>query len=464
MGDHTLTDTFWNSRPALQHVLQSARAAGAGPWSVLGSVAARAIATIPPEIVLPPTIGGRMSLNIFIAHVGPSGGGKGIAEAVANETFHFGKDIEEVPLGSGEGVARTFRPVGTKPDDPNALDTALFTAAEIDTVTALASRAGSTLSAELRKMYSGEKIGFGNAGKDTRVVVAAHTYRACLTVGVQPLRSKALLDAADGGLPQRFVWLPTSDPDAPDDPPAFPGRLNIKPPHWLRPVGKVFDLHIPAVAKDAIRGHRLAVLREDPEVNPLDGHALLTRLKMAVGLMALDGRSVVSDEDWTLAGYVMAVSDRTRERCQRVLAEQSQRTNTARALASAERDEIVADRKMQRARETILRKIDARGQLTKNQLRQAMKADIRDHLDPALCELLDAQEIAISPGRRGTNKVHVYHRYTSAKQRSNSDDGTCTKSTRVPGPSAMPTKGSHPALITSSRRRRTRQQTSEGAS
>jgi len=106
----------------------------------------------------------------------------------------------------------------------------VFTCPEIDTMTALMSRQGSTLSAELRKLYSGEQLGFANAAKDTRNVVEGGSYRACLIAGVQPLRSNALLNASDGGLPRRFVWLPTSDVDAPDQPPTDPGTWKIKAP------------------------------------------------------------------------------------------------------------------------------------------------------------------------------------------------------------------------------------------
>ncbi|BBX56963.1 hypothetical protein MSHO_23080 [Mycobacterium shottsii] len=197
-----MTDAFWAARPALQHALTLARARGVGPWATLGNVLNRAAATIPCEVKLPGIVGDRMSCNLFVALIGPSGAGKGASEAAAAAGFTFGGPIvQTVLLGSGEGVARTFRPVGTKPDSPNPVTTAIFSAAEIDTLAAIASRQGSTLSAELRKVYSGEQLGFGNAGKDTRNIVAAGSYRACLTIGLQPLRSHALLGAADGGLP-----------------------------------------------------------------------------------------------------------------------------------------------------------------------------------------------------------------------------------------------------------------------
>ncbi len=115
-----MSDAFWSARPVLQHVLTLARARGVGPWAVLGTAMARAVCTIPPTVALPGIVGGRMSLNLFVAAVGPSGGGKGAADAAALDGFTFtGPAAQLVPLGSGEGIARTFRPLGTKRDEPN---------------------------------------------------------------------------------------------------------------------------------------------------------------------------------------------------------------------------------------------------------------------------------------------------------------------------------------------------------
>lgn len=437
-----MTDDFWSTRPVLAHIRDLARARMVGPYAVLAYAIADAVSTVPPYIKTPPIVGGPGSLNMCIAIVGASGAGKGTAAAAARDgvvcSYPVGP-IPRVPIGSGEGIARTYRPAGTGPDDgPNHVTSAIFTAEEIDTWAAIASRSGSTLSAEVRKMYSGEQLGFGNAGKDTRNIVQAHSYRALTVVGVQPDRSGPILTAADGGLPQRFWWVPASDPDAPDESPQDPDQHLVGSAEWHSEVssGNLPSgiLEIPEAARSTIIHARRAVLREEPGADPLAAHALLTRLKVAAGLMALDGRGAISDDDWTLAGHLMEISDQTRQRCQRALAETSRRANTARALATAERDEIVSDRKLQRARTTVLRKIDARGQLTKNQLRMAMKADIRDYLDTAISDLLDAREITVSPGTSGTRKVHMYHRYMDGKQQSSCDDASCTESTYVPTP------------------------------
>jgi hypothetical protein len=433
-------DSLWSARPVFEHVLTLARSRRVGPWAVLGTAMARAVATIPANVALPGTVGGRMSCNLFVALVGPSGAGKGGADAAGAAGIKFvGPQVSNVPLGSGEGASRTFRPLGTAAEGPNPVTAAIFTVPEIDTLTALTGRQGSTLSAELRKLYSGEALGFANAGKDSRNVVAAHSYRACVVVGVQPLRSHALLAAADGGLPQRFIWLPTADPDAPDQRPPDPGQWEVATSGWhrgnlrhLRRVGGEADLAVPACAVATIDAHRLAVLRGDHRVDPLDGHALLCRLKVAVAMMALDGRTTIDEADWHLAGQLMDVSAATREQCRRALTEHNRTQNTARALAVAERDEIIADRKSQRARDAILRKLSGDHQLTPGELRRALKVDIRDYYDAALAELLDTGQIAVSEGIRGNRKVHVYHRYTDQKLPTTSVSGASTAGTRVP--------------------------------
>lgn len=433
-------DSFRSARPVLDHVITMARSRRVGPWAVLGTAMARAVATIPPHVALPGTVGGRMSMNLFVALVGPSGAGKGGADAAGAAGIKFGgPQVDHVPLGSGEGASRTFRPLGTAAELPNPVTSVIFTVPEIDTLTALTSRQGSTLSAELRKLYSGEALGFANAGKDTRNLVPAHSYRACVVVGVQPLRSQALLGAADGGLPQRFIYLPTSDPGAPDERPADPGLLQVPTAGWrrgnsghLRLVADQTDLIVPEIARTMIDAHRLAVLRQDDRVDPLDGHALLCRLKAATALMALDGRTAIDEMDWRLAGTVMDVSTQSREQCRRDLTDHRRSQNTARALAAVERDEIVAERKSQRAREAILRKLSADQQLTTGELRRALKVDIRDYYDAALTELLDSGEITVSPGLRGTRRVHLYRRYTDQNPPSSLANDACTSGTRVP--------------------------------
>lgn len=387
-----MTDEIPTTEGVLDHLARYARARRVAPAAVIAEALLRAISALEPTVRLPALVGGQVSLNLFTALVGPSGAGKGAASACAAEALEFvdfnGTPIltESFPVGSGEGVARTYQWPGADPDEPLARSRAIFTAPEVDSLTALGGRQGSTLLPELRKVYSGESIGFANGGKATRLVLPAHSYRACVSVGVQPERAGTLLRDADGGTPQRFLWASVADPNAPEVRPDCPESLTVRLARWGQ---EVTELSVPDEARAAIDAQRLAVLRGDSDVDPLDGHAMLTRLKIAAALMLLGGRTVVTAEDWTLAGRVMQSSQRTRERVEEVLAERRRKMNQAKARDTADHDEVVADSRLQRAANSILRKLEREQPLPRAKLRRAMRSDLRDEFDAGVSVLME---------------------------------------------------------------------------
>lgn len=223
-ADDTEHDEFWTSRPELAHLRDFARARRAAPWAVLGCALTRVVAHVEPFVTLPPIIGGDASLNLFLGLVGPSGGGKGAAEAAAKDAVRFTRLLETPPVeagvGSGEGIAHTYlRYVPGKKGEPGTVEQhntrAIFRAPEVDTLAALKGRQGSTLLPKLRDAWIGDALGFAYADVTRRLDLRAHQYRLCLIVGIQPNRAAVLLDDADGGTPQRFLWLPTMDPHVP---------------------------------------------------------------------------------------------------------------------------------------------------------------------------------------------------------------------------------------------------------
>lgn len=369
-----------------------------GPWSTLGVVLARAVASVEPNVMLPPLIGSPASLNMFIALVGVSGEGKGGSEGAAREAVVFldslgqPTEIDEFPLGSGEGIARTFRPsVGSAEATRTR---AIFSVPEVDTLAALGSRTGSTVMPELRKLFFGEPLGFANAHKDTRSPVPAHSYRASLVVGVQPMRSGMLFRDSDGGTPQRFLFLDVADLDAPDEEPVAPDPWEVKMPRW-ETTGPV-RLSVPEAAREVVLRHRRAVLRREG-VDPLDSHVMLTRLKVAAGLMLLEGRTVVDDDDWTLAGMLLAESGRVRARAEHALTVRDRAANRARAAAEGERAAIVDDLKHEgekrRVRTTVLRHLRQKGRMSFRDVSKALKHELRSHLEPVLGELVEADVV-----------------------------------------------------------------------
>ncbi len=287
---------------------------------------------------------------------------------------------------------------------------------EIDTLAALNARQGSTLQSTLRQAYMGEQFGFGYADPVKRLVVAAHAYRLGMIVGVQPKRAGGLLDDVDGGTPQRFLWLPSEDPDLPDVAPTAPAPQMWVVPEWPAMTGDGRRrLPVCETARVAVDVARLARLRGRQDA--LDGHALLTRLKVGAALALLDGRAEVGEQDWELAGDVMDVSNRTRARVEAELTTAKRVSNEARGAADGDRA-VIVDKKMHAsktkklARNVLTRIRSSAGDgLTWSEIRRNVSSAQRDKLDEALALLIEQERITVEitaqldtggggPGRR----------------------------------------------------------------
>ncbi len=364
-------EPFWSSRKVLLHIRDSALAAYASPWSTLGVVLARVRAATPPTVQLPALIGGHASLNLFVAVVARSGGGKGASDKAARcveidqRLSGASGPMVNFPthtLGSGEGIAHMFmkraKPSKANPDpEPYQYNTsALVNVAEVDTLAALQGRQGSTLGGQLRQAAMGEQLGFFYVDKEKRMNVPEHAYRLTLVAGVQPLRAEALLADSAGGTPQRFVWVSATSPVPDRDAmPEMPERMLWKAPPW--PVAQVLDGALRTVmpVPEVVREHTVELrrLHLQGEGDPLDGHANLTRIKVAAALAILEGRTGVDEEDWELSGTVMARSAAVRQEVLDELAADRRDRNRATAEAEAYRAVVVTDRVEQEARRRV---------------------------------------------------------------------------------------------------------------
>jgi hypothetical protein len=388
-------DTFWDDTPWLIHIHQVARARSVGPWALLGCVIARVIAHTQPSLVLSPVVGSKASLNLIVGLVGPPAAGKDTAIDTAEEMLP-NEDISVPSPGSGEGIRYCFAHM-EKNLTVMDRDRAIMRVSEVDTLTAISDRKGSTVMPELRKLWSGQELGASVADPTRRVRVKAHTYRGCLIVGIQPVRATAILNDRDGGMPQRLLWLPAEDSDAPIEPPPQPDLIPWSLPRFtgthLSQPGGWFYLGAPERAVREIREARHAGLTGQ-ETN-LDGHRLLTQRKVAAGLAILHGRWDVLEDDWRRAEIIMAVSDRTRALVLAAIAAEAKKVNLARGRSEGERVEVVAET----VDDARTGKVAARvlGQLSRNEwtregvLRQRCRHDQRYLLADALIRLTDAR-------------------------------------------------------------------------
>lgn len=399
----TDTEAFFldSGSEQLKLIYQWARARYAAPWAVFFAVILRVAASVGPDVQLPGIIGGRASLNLLCAFVSASGGGKGISDKVGR--LAWPTPILELPIGSGEGIAATFK----KPDKPDAdnepITAAIFSIPEIDTLAGIAARQGSILLAQLKSMAMGEQLGQSNASKATSRVVAAHSYRCCLSVGAQPGHTGVIFNDTTGGTPQRFLWSPTTDPGMPATASPDPDPLDTALPLWCPGEDGVVEITygVPEIAEAVIAAH---IARQRGEADPLDGHWMLTRLKVAALLAIMHHRSVVSQADWEMSAGVMAVSDATREWIVNEARKAEREKVRARAIARAVGDEVYDRRLLDSVKRSIVRMLDHDGEQAGNELRSRLgKREKRDLFDQAVSELAAdgyVESLAVDRGTR----------------------------------------------------------------
>jgi hypothetical protein len=377
------TEKFFSATNELNLIHQWARSRYAAPWAVLGAVLLRVSASTSPGVQLPGIIGGPASLNMIAAFASPSGGGKGISDKVGR--LAWPAPIIERPIGSGEGIAALFAP--PKKEGVGRIKKAIINVTEIDTLAGIAARQGSILLAQLKAAVMGELIGQSNASEATSRVVQAHTYRCCMSIGAQPGHTSVIFNDTTGGTPQRILWFPTTDPSMPAADVADPEPLNTQLPDWAHTdtdIHDVFEIKYGhgEITEQIITAH---LGRQRGDADALDGHAVLTRCKVAAVLAILHHRSAVSELDWQLSAEVMAVSDRTRD----WIVEQARQAARAkvrdRAVARAVGDAIYDDRVLEGVKRSIVRMLDRDGEQAGNELRSRLgKREKRDLFDQAV--------------------------------------------------------------------------------
>lgn len=315
-------DWFWEQRPLLRHIRDAAHARGVSAPAVLAVVLARFITEVSHRVTLPPLIGGEMSLNTYVALMGPSGAGKTSVMAVVEDLFSWTVDQESV--GSGEGLIRGYGSVSKGVWSQDRTSQFLYVD-EVVTLTAQTSRSGSTLLGVINAAWTGGALSQQYADAAKRSRIPRHGYRLCMVVGVQLGKADDLLRHSDAGTPQRFIWAPLIDPDIPppEHAPEWPGLLDL--PEIKVPTDSITTpMRIADSIKARIRHayHRRTTSWDRPAGDR--DHDDLLQLKIAAALSLLDGRMDVADEDWGNARVIMRNS---RSALQRVRHEHQRRAH-----------------------------------------------------------------------------------------------------------------------------------------
>lgn len=397
---------FWDARLELAMIRDFAHSRMAPSWGVLGGVLAKAIAVVPPNVVLPAIVGSEASLNLFVGIVGKSGTGKGVSDAVSDELLPYLADV--MNIGSGEGISHMY---GKKFEKSVARVryNVLMNIPEIDTLDGINGRKGSTILPEVRKAWMGESLGFQYADEKKRIPIDRHSYRMSLIAGIQPERADVLLNDVDGGTPQRFVWLPGYDPTIPlemDYELASKLKLNVAD-DWKLSLSRDYyeselltevaeelqNQHVFSVCDIAvkeIRQHRHARVTGLASDDDGDGHRLLAQEKVAAAISVVSGDEpgVITDEDWQLAGTVMTLSKTIRNELSDAALQRQQEANRIRGRQEAERSLIVEtkthEHHVNRVADVMRRKLEKVPNATDGQLRKALQSTDRKYADEAL--------------------------------------------------------------------------------
>jgi hypothetical protein len=282
-------------------------------------------------------------------------------------------------------------------------------------------RSGQTTPEVLRQAFSGERLGNSYASAEKKLNIDAHAYRLAQVMALQPNTSQFLFDDEDGGTPQRLLWLATIDPRLPDVLPRHPGQLKWAPPTWPPPdmcqapawaqdtqvttddgyIRFRINFH-PEVLKD-LHAERVARLRGQ-HVDPLNGHLMLVRAKVAAVMAALDKKVWVDPDDWRLAGTVIATSVAVREwtreqlgNARKLTAEASDKRYVGRLQQAEHAKADSEDKKVTRVAESFCRYTSRQGAkgASRTQLRQSIMSRDRDVTDAAIELALDEQWLVV---------------------------------------------------------------------
>jgi hypothetical protein len=318
-GVNLLSD-FWESRECLRRIRQAAHSRHRSADAVFQVVLARVASMIEP-VHLDTGVGSPASLNYMAAVVGPSGVGKTDAWAIACDLYPAPAESESwfadnQPLGTGEGLAECF--MGTVEKEPmfgkgkpttvrqQVRNNAFVYTDEGEALTRYLERSGAIVGETLRRAWKGVPLGQKNASADrTRVVKG---YSLGLVIGFQHTTVQPLLRDVAAGTPQRFVFCSAVDASVPSDAVPWP-----EPMPWWTQFGEEQTWSLEDEVRSEIRGLDLMTTRGEIRWSAYDSHAVLTRVKIAGLLAALEMRKLITGQDWTLAGTVLQTSQAVRD-------------------------------------------------------------------------------------------------------------------------------------------------------
>lgn len=339
-ASYRLPEEFWGARELFKRIRQAAWANQAHPDAALACVLARATGAIGHGVKFDSGRGPSGTLSLYVCLLAKSGIGKSEAYKAAETVVRLPQHLldpdgttnmevfrDGVGIGTGEGIAEAFLGMverdtgrtkrvrgGEEPIVEKIKATvrhrAFFFVDEGAVVNSLMNeRRGSILGATLRTAWSGGTLGQSNAKEETTRFVKGGSYALGLAIGYQPDTAVDLLQDVGPGTPQRFLWFGAQDTEMPATRTPWPDPMDMLPEDCVSGV-----IEFPEELKEWFFRHNRAKHVGEIEIDPMDSHEPLMRAKLSALLCYLDGRMLVTRDDWTLASMIWSTSKAIRNR------------------------------------------------------------------------------------------------------------------------------------------------------
>lgn len=421
-----LPDAFWTNSDleALPHLRRAAWAQGVSPDAVLIAAMVKVVARVGPQVKIPAWVASKASLNFGAVIIGDSGDSKSGSVDVAEDVLSFG-NAEGRPVAPAVAPVHVFCPStpqgiaaqyqtwekqkGAAPLFVRKEITAICDVDEGDQLRGAWERHGIGLIAELRKALMGKSIGFGNVG-ETKTNLSSHSYRFGFLLCTLPTHADWILSDDVGGFPQRLVWACATDSRVIKDV-EWPGRYMVRMDGgcFVPAAGETYvpppDLVLtadPTVEAEVKKDHdRRRELGHQP--GDLDGHAILTREKVAWILALMHGRTHIRyGVEWYFAAVFMESSNAARAYAQKLISERNSvladRIAVGRGKSRATEEKVYSESREGELRGVVTKRVlaylSAQPGITKADLRRKFKATdgtrdaIGDKANPQVLEAL----------------------------------------------------------------------------
>jgi hypothetical protein len=313
-SDLVLEDEFWDTEQ-LRHIRTAAESRLVSPRALLAAVLVRRVTMVPPNVALPPIVGSRASLNLYLMLVAPPGVGKttviqASADLVERDESAMSTMATNImwdrSISTYAGICATFwGDVETENGKEKQFLPGRSLLGIIDEARQLVPKNSQDMKTVelltgLRAMWSGAEAGQLNADETRRRPIPAHGYRFNVVAGAQPSVAEDILADVGHGTPQRFLFVdarPEYLVDE-DEEPMWPGPLDLPRGPFYN--GQQYVMEFPAEIVKKIRRHRRSTAIEGTE--ELETHDMQQTMKWAAAFSLLEGNDlVVTERHWQKA-------------------------------------------------------------------------------------------------------------------------------------------------------------------